>query len=381
MRILLVGDYADDPRLGSGKVYHKLREELRALGHECDVLLSPELGPRPARARLRWAASPWLAARAVERAFREHGRYDVIDAASAEGFMVGLRMRLGAWPGTALVARSHGLEHRNFQRMVDDHHAGLVPKPWTRRLWYPLARMSQVAGAARVADRMIVLNDSDRDFAAVRGWLPAERIEVVPHGVSARFLDGTPPPDSERGAGVLFCGSWDPVKGAHYLARAWGILADSGDPPPLTVLGAGVPEDAVLAAFPERARSSVTVLPRVPEEEVMRAYRAHDLLVFPSTYEGFGMVVVEAMSQRLPVVASAVGCAPSLLGDGAAGSVVPPRDAEALAAAVRRWMSDPGLRRRAGDAGFERVREMTWRATAERTVEVYRRALADPARR
>lgn len=374
MRVLLVGDYADDARLGSGKVYHKLREELGALGHEVEVLLSPALGPWPANARLRWAAGPWVAARAVARAWKERGPFDVIDAASAEGLAVGLAMRAGAYRGAALVARSHGLEHLNFRRMVDDHRAGLVAKPWTRRLWYPLARMSQVAGAARVAHRLIVLNEGDRAFAVSRGWLPAERVEVVPHGVSARFLEGAPPPDAPRGAGVLFCGTWDTVKGVQYLVRAWSRLAESGEAPRLTVLGAGAPEEAVLAAFPPPVRPLVTVLPRVPEEEVMRRYREHDLLVFPSTYEGFGMVVVEALSQRLPVVASAVGCAPSLLAGGAGGPLVPPRDADALAEAVRRMMGDAELRRRAAETGFERVRGMTWRATAERTVEVYRRA-------
>jgi hypothetical protein len=95
LRILLVGDYPDDPRLGSGKVYHKLREEFTRLGHECRVLLAPDLGERPRSARLRWLLGPALAARAVGRTFREHGAFDVVDAASAEGAVIGVRRRLG----------------------------------------------------------------------------------------------------------------------------------------------------------------------------------------------------------------------------------------------------------------------------------------------
>ncbi|HYH79443.1 MAG TPA: hypothetical protein VEX86_06590, partial [Longimicrobium sp.] len=140
MRILLVGDYPDDPRLGSGKVYHKLREEFRRLGHDCDVLLAPELGRRPAAARLRWLVGPLLAERAVARAFRRGGGYDVVDVASAEGSLLGLRRRLRGMRGVALVSRSHGLEHLNFRRMIDDHDWGLVAKPFHRRIWYPAAR-------------------------------------------------------------------------------------------------------------------------------------------------------------------------------------------------------------------------------------------------
>ncbi|HET6762267.1 MAG TPA: glycosyltransferase family 4 protein [Longimicrobiaceae bacterium] len=374
MRILLAGDYPDDPRLGSGKVYHKLAEELRALDHDVHVLLAPQMGARPAASRVRWAVGPVLAERAVARAFAEHGRFDVVDVASAEGMVLGLRRAAGGYRGTAIVSRSHGLEHLNYARMLGDHHAGIVPKPWTRRLWYPAARMSQVAGAARLADRLLVLNEGDRAFAVARGWKSPDRIAVIPHGVSARFIADVPAEDVPRGAGILFCGSWDAVKGTSYLVDAFTSLAAATDAR-WTVLGPGIPEHDVLAAFPEAVRGRVRVVPRVGEDAVMRAYREHDVLVMSSTYEGFGMVIVEAMSQRLPVVATAVGCAPALLGDGAGGVVVPPRDADALAAALARLLADEPLRRRMGMAAHERVRGMTWARTARETAALYAAAL------
>jgi glycosyltransferase involved in cell wall biosynthesis len=341
VRILLVGDYPDDPRLGSGKVYHKLREEFAALGHECDVLLAPDLGPRPANARLRWLVGPVLAERAVRRAFAGRGAYDVVDAASAEGEMIGIRRRAGGYPGVALVSRSHGLEHLNYRRMLDDSASGLLPKPWYRRL-----------------------------------WLPADRIDLVPHGVSARFLDDAPPPDAPRGRGLLFCGTWDAVKGVDTLVRAMDILQSTNDAPTLTILGPGLPPDAVLAAFPAGVRPRLTIIPRAPEDEVMRHYREHDALVVPSTYEGFGMVIVEAMSQRLPVVSTPVGCAPALVRDGETGLLTPPRDADTLAAAIRRITGEGDARRRMGDAARDAVRGMSWTATARRTIAVYEAALA-----
>jgi glycosyltransferase involved in cell wall biosynthesis len=375
MKILLAGDYPDDPRLGSSKVYFKLGEELRRLGHECDVVLGPELGARPSDPRLRMAAAPWLMERRVRALFRERGPYDVVDVASAEGFSIGLRRAAGGYPGTALVSRSHGLEHLNYRRMLDDARAGLSSKPWTRRIWFPAVRLTQVAGAARLADSLLVLNPVDRDFALRRRWKPADRVEMVPHGVSARFADDAPPAGAPRGAGILFCGSWDLMKGTAYLVRAAVLLARRGVQAPLTVLGPGLPEATVRAAFPEALQGRLTVITRAPEEEVMRQYRRHDLLVLPSSYEGFGMVVVEAMSQRLPVVATRVGAALTVIRDGESGLLVPPRDPEALAGAVARVLADGALRRRMGEAGAAAVSGMTWAATAAATAGVYRRAL------
>src|SRR3990170_4407317 len=199
LRILLVGDYADDPRLGSAKVSYKLREEFVAAGHECDAIFSGALGSRPPGRQVRQLVAPVLAVRAIGRALAQR-HYDVVDVASAEGLWFGAARKLGRWKSTALICRSNGLEHRNYARMLDDSRDGLTSKPWPRRIWYPASRLSQVAGAARVADRFVVLTEGDRQFALRRGWLPDERVDVIAHGVSERFLrdrdQGTP-----RGAG------------------------------------------------------------------------------------------------------------------------------------------------------------------------------------
>lgn len=375
MRILLVGDYPPDPRLGSTKVLAKLQQEFQALGHNCDVLLSDALGDRPRDARLRQALGPVIALRAVRRVIRERGRYDVIDVASAEGRWIA-RWRGGLLRGTAVISRSNGLEHLNYKRLIDDHDAGLASKPWTRRLFHPLVRLTQVSAAARFADRLLLLNDAERCFAVSRGWKHEDAVDVVAHGVSTRFLADAPRVDAPRGRGILFCGSWTPVKGVAYLAAAFSMLAEAGASTRLTVLGGAVPASEIMAAFAPIARPLVTVLERAPEDEVMQAYRSHDVLAWPSTYEGFGMVLVEAMSQRLPVVATPVGCAQDLVVDGGTGLVVPPRDPHALAAALSRMLADPRLRLRCATAAFDSVRDMTWTNTAKRTLNVYSRALA-----
>ena len=314
----------------------------------------------------------WIA---VRRACQTRGPYDVVDVASAEGLWIASLGR-GALDGAAVVSRSNGLEHLNYRRMLDDARAGLGSKGWTRRWFHPAVRLTQVAAAARAADRLLLLNDGDRAFALEQHWKQAADIDVVPHGVSRRFLDHAPSPAAPRGGGILFCGTWTPVKGVTYLADAFSRLIQSGRTVTLTVLGGAVPGDEIRSAFSSDARRFLTLRDRVPEDDVMAAYRTHDVLAWPSTYEGFGMVVVEAMSQRLPVVATPAGCALSLVVPERTGLAVPSRDAAALAAALDRMLTDRALAARCAGAAFDRVRGMTWTRTAERTLEVYAKAIA-----
>jgi glycosyltransferase involved in cell wall biosynthesis len=155
------------------------------------------------------------------------------------------------------------------------------------------------------------------------------------------------------------------------------MLAADGGAPPLTILGGGRPAGAILEDFDPSCRHAVTVLDRAAEDEVLRQYRRHDLLVMCSTYEGYGLVVPEAMSQRLPVVATPVGCARSLVRSEQTGLAVPPRDPAALARALERMLDEPDLARRCAANAFETVRPYTWSRTAAHTLDVYARALAD----
>src|SRR5437762_8783208 len=119
LRILLVGDYADDARLGSAKVAHKLREEFTAAGHECAALFAHDIGDAPSERQIRQLVSPLLAAKAIRSAL-SRVPYDVVDAASAEGLWFGVEKRLGGWRSVAYICRSNGIEQLNYRRMLDD---------------------------------------------------------------------------------------------------------------------------------------------------------------------------------------------------------------------------------------------------------------------
>jgi glycosyltransferase involved in cell wall biosynthesis len=114
-----------------------------------------------------------------------------------------------------------------------------------------------------------------------------------------------------------------------------------------------------------------------------QAYAAADVLVLPSVLdsrndtEGLGVVLLEAMSYGVPVIASRIGGIPDIVGDGATGLLVPPGDAGALAAALERLAVDPSLRARLGSAGREHVRaQFSWDRIVARWEECYAAAMS-----
>ena len=97
-----------------------------------------------------------------------------------------------------------------------------------------------------------------------------------------------------------------------------------------------------------------------------------DVFVLPSLWEGFGLVLVEAMAAGRPVVASAVGPIPEIVVDGVTGLLVPPGDPAALAEAIIRVLQDPELASAMGRAGRARVeRELRVDTMVARTEALY----------
>ncbi|MEP0763639.1 MAG: glycosyltransferase family 4 protein, partial [Chloroflexota bacterium] len=100
---------------------------------------------------------------------------------------------------------------------------------------------------------------------------------------------------------------------------------------------------------------------------------ALDVFLAPSLWEGFGLVFLEAMAHRLPVISTTVSAIPETVVDGETGWLVPPRDADALAGALRAALTDPVARRARGANGRARLEaEFTVEAMVERTLAVYR---------
>jgi len=192
---------------------------------------------------------------------------------------------------------------------------------------------------------------------------------------------------------VLFVGRITRQKGVTHLVDAIRYLPAETQ----VVLCAGAPDTPEIATeLREKVEAARMDHPRivwiekmVTKRETIQLYSNARVFCCPSVYEPFGIINLEAMACRAPVVASATGGIKEVVVDGETGYLVPfdqdpvtsfPRDPEKfakdLAAGINKLLDDPEKCRRFGDAGRKRVEEIfSWTAIADQTIELYHRLI------
>ena len=247
---------------------------------------------------------------------------------------------------------------------------------------YGLAKGVAIAGGLfagrflqRRVDRYIALStamaDGNQPVSSYRGNGPVMLPTLVPDGLAV-VADGTPRPaflPADDGY-LMFAGALGPHKGVDVLLEARRRMRHR------------VP--LVLAGTPRQDTppidDDVIVATNVPHDQVMAAWKGCSVAVVPSVWnEPMGLVAIEAMLVRRPVVASDVGGLRDTVVPGVTGLRVPPGDPGALAAALDRLLDDPALRRRMGEAGRARARRFEAAAATPQVVAVFEDALRDRA--
>jgi glycosyltransferase involved in cell wall biosynthesis len=209
--------------------------------------------------------------------------------------------------------------------------------------------------------------------------LRADRVHVAEPGVDAASLA----PGSAAGDALLCVAALTPDKGHHVLLDGLAVVTDLSWR--CECVGSLVRDPALADDVRRRARElglgdRVRFPGALTGQELDRAYAAADLLVLASQAETYGMVVTEALSRGLPVLATDVGGVSEALGYGEAstrpGVLVPPGDPAAIGAALRAWLEDAELRDRLRLAARgRRAKLRPWAATASAVADVLARVV------
>lgn len=268
-------------------------------------------------------------------------------------------VKLGRRLGRPVVISVHGHDVREL--------------PAARPAWRRL-----VVQALQGASAVIVSSADVRQRVLALGIDPS-RVRFVPQGVDCQaFRPSGDRLPGEGGWRLLYLGRFDPSKGVGVLLEAMARLRAKGRPVGLRLVG-GSPMSGTGALFRQQVEELglagvVELCGEVPWTLVPQEISKADLLVLPSFYDSFGIVLIEAMACGLPVVATRCG-GPEELVPPEAGELVPVADPEALAQAIARVLDRyASYDRKAIRSRIERLYD--YRGLASRIADIYREVLA-----
>jgi len=222
----------------------------------------------------------------------------------------------------------------------------------------------------QLADVVFVASSFTQQTLRLAGEVRAP-VVVIPYGAPA-VPAASPQAGPRKTAGplrALFVGGLSQRKGLSYLFEAARTLRGAVE---LTVIGAKPPVEC-----PELDRALATVrwIPSCPHATILEEMRRHDVLVFPSLFEGFGLVLLEAMAMGLPIITTPHTAGPDLISEGVEGHLVPIRSAEAIAARLDGLRRDPVRRAEMGRRARRRAAAFTWDGYGQRLADEIRVAL------
>jgi len=267
---------------------------------------------------------------------------------------------------TPIVYHVHSVDRAEYE-------LGQEPSPW-------LAHSQAQEQAIRDADRLVALAAGEADL--IQRYYPEARnkVRVVGNGIEDSDDARTSAFNGDRGGPplILYTGRLVERKGIRELLAALPEVLEAA-PASHAVLAGGPPslsghEVASQWLGPEHSRLAdrIHFTGWLSPDGVSSWYRRADILVVPSRYEPFGMVVLEGMLYGLPIVAAAVGGPAEILDQGRTGLLFPPGDVEALSAALTTLVKDVNERRQIGQAAAVEVRrKWLWERRVTEMLDVY----------
>jgi glycosyltransferase involved in cell wall biosynthesis len=369
LRILVAHNVRNTRTGGMSRMLGFIHDEIARDGHHVDYFCAEEV---PARLNGRWGrfTFPWLLLRHAVAAARSGRPYDIINVHEPCSAAVAAARRLAG--NTRVVVISHGVEQRGWEVGLEEARLGRAPLAVKTRVLYPLTSLWQSRLGLRRADHVFCLSDEDRDYLTRRLGVPPGRITRVFPAADAVY--GTVAAERRYDAAecILFFGTWLKRKGTDDLVAAFAQLAGKYPGLNVLVLGAGVPEEAVRASFPEGLRGRVRCARPGTEADLAGELLKADVFVLPSLFEGTPQTLVEAMLSGLPVITTATCGMRDVIQDGRNGLLVPMREPGALVAAFERLRADAALRRDLGRQAHADAKGLyTWQRVAAPFRRVY----------
>lgn len=222
----------------------------------------------------------------------------------------------------------------------------------------------------RLADKIYVASSFTKKTLEMYPGKLAD-IEVIPYGFPPANTERKYDEIKKRKIKVLFVGGLSQRKGLSYFFDAIKGLEKNIE---ATVVGRGnINECQAL----KDALSTVNYIPSLPHDEILKLMAEHDLFIFPSLFEGFGLVITEAMSQGTPVITTDRTCGPDIMNNGTDGWVVEAGTSAPIRNLLLQFIANPHILVKAGQEAMKTASERPWNVYEKELAESVNRFLND----
>jgi len=231
------------------------------------------------------------------------------------------------------------------------------------------------------ADEIIVHGEGLKKEIMDKSNRPADNVHVIPRGVNSIYRRFLRSKVEEEDHLILFFGRIWEYKGLRYLIEAEPLITEKV--PTVEIVIAGIGEDIRKYLEMMKHREKFVIYNYIiPNEMVAELFQKASVVVLPYIEASQSGIVPLAYAFKKPVVVTNVGSIPEVVDNGKTGYIVPPRNPKKLAEAIVDLLKDKRKRREMGENAYKKTEEeLSWNNIAVKTIEVYKKALADRCRR
>jgi glycosyltransferase involved in cell wall biosynthesis len=358
MKFLLAANVYEDLNTGTAGSVLNMGREIENLGHSISYYFKNNSYLNFKSAPLCYLAfGPSLFIYLLINHIRGN-HFDVLLIGGGECYLV-LLLKIILKNKPIIINHSHGPENTS---QIETTKRSLLHKMRHRYI-----RSLQCSIATKYYDFTICSTENEKKEIENYYNIDCSKIKVIPLGIDIDYKEELEIKPNKKGLPkLLYVGSWYEEKGIQFLLTAYNVLCDKYDCIKLTIVGVDN-EDKLNNSFTNS--NNVNILPRISRTQLIKVYNDHDILILPSLREGFGLVVLEAMSQGLCVITTKTGFACDHIVNWGNGIIVPFRDSQAIYKSLNKLMNNPELINKIGLSARKTSERFTWSTTANLIVD------------
>jgi glycosyltransferase involved in cell wall biosynthesis len=369
IKLLRIAATPDSRFGGVSRAIHFTSDFLQQRGFEIRHLLLDSFRWRVSPGLKRFT-NPWEAKFRIQQAIKEWNGCDIVEV--HEPLTFGCCLFRSQLKKPQIVGFSHGLEERARNAEVSYRKQKSLNFPLKGKITSYIQALTSTSGLLRCS-HVVTLNSEDTKFLVGRGMSP-NRISSHFNGVSQTLIQQGALASLDRPCNLLFVGTWIERKGILEIVSAVSAILQQRESCNFTIAGCGCPASEILSFFPEAIHSRINIIPKVSTDlDLASLYQSHRILLLPSNFEGFPLVMIEAAAFGLAIVTTPICGMRDFVHHHDNGIHVPVGSSPDLATETLRLIDHPTLAMALGASARQSAASYSWSASADNLASIYRK--------